>query len=331
MVIIEYLFMPRRFTRKRNKRASKRHYTVRLVGGEGEEERQGLLDKVGDQLGAVASSVLSKAEDAGLNALGLERKENETMAPSLERTEPPSEPGLLSTASNVVEKTSTAVLDNVNEVLNSQVVSSSVQEAGQETAAIASKLADTFNEALDNPVVQEKVEKAIEHAGEVGAVVVKAAEEPVKEAVRVGVEAGSKALGAAASGAIRVGTDMMAAVPGLGSVIEIGKMLNDGSKAASAVVEAGTEAVESASDAFLETSNKVKEGLQVLEANKAMANNIAHRTSQSIQQFEQPPSFLNASLGQSAPQQGGKGGKKRFTLFKRKKHKKVTKRVRFAV
>lgn len=316
--------MPRRRLTRRRRKTRARNTTMRQLGGdnlaEGPEHRRGdpehrtgLLDKVGDQLGSVASNLLNKAEDIGLHALGLER--------TYEKEERPNEPGLLSNASNVMEKTSTAVLDNVNEVLDSQVVSSSVKEAGEETAAIASKLADTFNEALDDPVVQAKVEKAIEHAGEVGEVVVKAAEEPLKEAVRVGVEAGSKAMGAAASGAIRVGTDMMAAVPGLGSVIEIGKMLNDGSKAASAVMEAGTEAVETASDAFLETSEKAKEGLKALEERKRMADAITNRTSQTIQQFEQPPLL-----------QGG--GKKRFTLFKKRGHgkqKKVTKRVRFNV
>jgi ABC-type transporter Mla subunit MlaD len=111
---------------------------------------------------------------------------------------------------------------------------------------------------------------------------------------------------------------MMAAVPGLGAVIEIGKMLNDGSKAASAVVEAGSEAVETASDAFVETTENVKQGLQELDEKKKMAEQISNRTTKSINDFENP-------LPATAQAAGGRKTKRR--LFKRKAK---SKRVRFA-
>ena len=42
----------------------------------------------------------------------------------------------------------------------------------------------------------------------------------------------------------------------------LGKIINDSSKAVSAVVEAGSEATETASDLFIETNENMKEGLK---------------------------------------------------------------------
>jgi hypothetical protein len=230
----------------------------------------------------------------------------------------------MSNVSNVADKTSAAVIDNINEVLGSEAVSESVKEAGEETAAITGKLAETFNDAMDNPVVKAEVEEAIENAGEVATVVAKAAEEPIKEVARVTVEAGTDALGAASAGFVKVGTDMLAAIPGVGGIIEVGKMINDGSKAASAVVEAGSEALEVASDAFIDTKEKVEEGLKQLEDKKKMAEEISNRTTNSINQFENPLKKVTDKIPET-PKTGGRKTKRR--LFKRKAK---SKRVRFA-
>lgn len=292
-----------------------------------DEERKGIFDMIGSKLGDVASSVVDKAEDIGLNALGLEKidkpvEEIETPQKVDENIEKISDAasGVISNVGNVVDKTSAALVDKVNDILGSEGVNEGVKEAAEETAEITGKLAETFNDAMDNPVVKAEVEEAIENAGEVATVVAKAAEEPIKEVARVTVEAGSDALGAASAGLIKVGTDMLAAIPGVGGIIEIGKMINDGSKAASAVVEAGSEAVETASDAFLETSEKVKEGLKDLEEKKKMAEQISNRTTKSINQFENPLP--------SATQTAGAPRRTRRRLFKRKAK---SKRVRFAI
>ena len=295
--------MPR-FTRriKRNKK----NRTFKIGGSDLVEERKGIFDIIGDKIGDVTSSVIDKAQDIGLNAMGLEKIVQ------------PNEMNNSSNIGNVVDKTSSVVLNNVNEVLASKEVSESVKKAGEETAAITGKLAETFNDAMDDPVVKAEVKEAIENAGEVGTIVAKAAEEPVKEATRVSVEAGTKALGAASAGVIKVGTDMLAAIPGVGGIIEVGKMINDGSKAASAVVEAGSDAVETVSDAFMETSEKVKEGLKELEDKKKMVQQISNRTNKSISQFENPLQSVNTQTG---------GRKTKRRLFKRKAK---SKRVRFA-
>ena len=311
--------MPRFTRRKKNNIKNK---TFKRGGDGPDEERKGVIDIIGDKIGDLTSSVVDKAEDIGLNALGLEKihksNENNNVNQNLEKISD-SASGVISNVENVVNKTSAAVINNVNEVLASQTVNESVEEAGKETAEITGKLAETFNEAMDNPEVKAEVEEAIKNASEVATVVAKSAEEPIKEVARVSVEAGSDALGAASAGVIKVGTDMLSAIPYFGAIIDLGKMINDGSKAASAVVEAGSEAAETASDAFLETKEKVKKGLEELDEKKKMAEQISNRTTKSINQFENPLQSTTQSAG---------GRKTKRRLFKRKTK---SKRVRFAI
>lgn len=312
--------MPK-FTRRI--KANRKNRTYKKGGDSPDEERKGIIDIISEKIGDAASVVVDKAEDIGLNALGLERvdKSNSETAQNVDSNIDKisdAASGVVSNVGNVVDKTSSAVIDNVNEVLGSEAVSESVEDAAKETADITAKLADKFNDAMNNPVVKEKVEEAIENAADIGTVVVKSAEKPLQEAAKVGVEAGTKALGAASGGIIKVGTDMMAAVPGLGAVIEFGKILNDGSKAASAVVEAGSEAVETASDAFVETTENVKQGLRELEEKKKMAEQISNRTTKSINNFENPLAATTQTAGRR---------KTKRRLFKRKAK---SKRVRFA-
>ncbi len=290
-------------------------------GDNSDNQRKGILDIASNKISDATSAVIDKAEDMGINALGLERINNNTSTKVNENIDKIGDAasGVVSNVGNAVNNTTSSVIENVNNVLSSEAANKSVEEAAKETAEITGKLAEKFNNAMNQPEVKEKVEEAIEHAADIGEIVVKSSEKPLQEAVKVSVEAGTKALGAASAGIIKVGTDMMAAVPGLGAVIELGKMLNDGSKAASAIVEAGSEAVETASDAFMETTENVKQGLRELEEKKKMAQQISNRTTKSINQFENP-------LQNTRSHTGGRKTKRR--LFKRKAK---SKRVRFAI
>lgn len=311
--------MPK-FTRRI--KGNRKNRTYKKGGDSPDEERKGIIDIATEKIGDATSGVIDKIEDVGLNALGLERihkssnQTSENVDSNIDKISDAAS-GVVSDVGNVVNKTSAAVIDNVNEVLGSEAVNENVEDAAKETADITAKLAEKFNDAMNNPEVKEKVEEAIENASDVGTVIVKSSEKPLQEAVKVGVEAGTKALGAASGGIIKVGTDMMAAVPGLGAIIEFGKILNDSSKAASAVVEAGSEAVETASDAFVETTENVKQGLKELEEKKKMAEQISNRTTKSINDFENPLPDTTQTAGRR---------KTRRRLFKRKAK---SKRVRF--
>jgi hypothetical protein len=241
-------------------------------------ESQGVLDMVGNTILGTTSYIGKQIADNGLSLVGLERIGNSEQEPSR----------VVSDAKNFANKASASAINNINKVLGSEAVSQTVEQAGRNTALLTGKLADNFNRAMDDPVLKAKVKKAIENASEIGSVVARAAEEPIKNLARVSGKAATTAFGAASSGAIKVGTDMLGAIPGVGGIIEIGKMINDGTKAVGTGFGAWTKVIIEASKAIGNTTDNVKKELENLEEQKRIAGQIAGRTSKSITEFENP-------------------------------------------
>jgi len=296
---------------KKHTKKKKINKTLKLKGGNSEE---GVIDLISDKISKTASSVANVVANTGLKIVGLERinSQKEEIAANIsnDASELPS-----NITSNIADKTSASIIQNVNEVLASDAVKETTKQAAEYTVAITTKLLDNFNQALDNPQVKQEVKEALDNASEIASVAVDAIKEPFSKAVDVTAEAAQKATSAAVSGAIKVGTDALSAVPFWGAIIDLGKMVNDGSKAASAVVEAGTEVVEVASDAFINTKKNFEKGLKELDEKKKISQKIYNRTTNSINQFDNP-----------AIMKGGTKTKRR--LFKRKLK---SKRVRFAI
>jgi uncharacterized protein Yka (UPF0111/DUF47 family) len=276
---------------------------------ENDDPREGVVDMVTNKIGDVASAAASKISDVGLKIMGLER---------INHPEIHNENTVVSDIGNTIDKTGAAIVENVNEVLGSDAIKETTQQAAQHTAEIVKESAETFNQALNQPEVKAEVKEALKNAGEIASVIIEEGKEPFNKAVDVAAEAAQKATGAAVSGAIKVGTDALGAVPYLGAIVDMGKILNDGSKAASSVVEAGSEATEAVSDAFIETKEKVENGLKELEEKKKMADQITGRTINSIKQFENVPT--NSQIA------GKRRTRRRLTKYRAK-----SKRVRFAI
>jgi hypothetical protein len=301
-------------------------------------ERKGILDIVGSKLSGVASSATNTIFDTGLKIAGLERinksVENNQDDNSNENFSKigDSASKIVSGVGNILDKSTAIAINNVNKFLGSDAAKLTTKMAAEDYARIIKNAAGQFNAALENPSVRSEIEKSIDNAGEIGAIVIKASEKPFNEAVNVAAKAIPKATGAALSGMIKVGTDAMGAVPGLGGVIEIGKMINDTSKAASAVVEAGSEVVGVASDAFIDTKKNVDKELKDLEEKKKMSQQISERTTKSIDEFENPLPPEQVPVNQS---QTTGGRKTRRKLIKNKnnknKNKLKSKRVRFDI
>jgi len=287
--------------------------------------REGLIDMIGDKLSSVATSAVTKIADTGLNIAGLERvdknnNEGDTTKNVDENIEKigNAASGIVTDVKNVADKTGSAIIQNVNEVLGSNTVKETTAQAAEDTANIIKESAEKFNDALNNPVVKTQVKEAIENASELGTVFVKAAEKPVNEAIQHTAESLNQALPKLGSAATKTFTDSLLVTP-LGPIIEVGNIINDVTKATSAAVEAGTDAIEVASDAFIETKKNVEEGLKDLQEKKKMVDQISNRTTKSINQFENPIS------------QTQNGGRKTSTRRKHIKRKGKSKRVRFAM
>lgn len=299
---------------------NRKNLTIKRGGDVSKEEKHGVIDIIGDKLSNVAFSAAKTAADTGLKIVGLERINNseeqvtKQVDNNIEKIGDAAS-GIISDVKNVADKTGAAIIENVNEVLGSDAVKETTEQAAENTAELIKEGAEQFNEALNDPEVKSEIKEAIENAGEIGTVIVNASKEPFNEVVDIASEAVPKITSAAVSGAIKVGTDALAALPGIGAIFDIGKMINDGSKAASSIVEAGSEAIEVASDSFIETKENVEKGLKELEEKKKLAQQISNRTTKSINQFENPLS--KSAVG---------GRKTRRRLIKRKGK---SKRVRF--
>ena len=202
---------------------------------------------------------------------------------------------------------------------------------------------ETFNEKLSTPELKEETKIALDNVADYADIAVEALDEPINKAVDQLNEAGTKAASGAISGLVKVGTDALAAVPGAGAVIEVGKIVNDASRAVGDVASAASEATSTVSKVVEETSKNINEGIEKLEEKKeSMTNsltppdlnlkpemsfnklnkeglNVSNRVDKSINQFENPVS--------SAPVlTGGKKTRKKFLKSKGK-----SKRVRFAI
>lgn len=285
-------------------------------------ERNGIVDYLENKVKDGVSDVFTTVGDIGLRAFGLERVNKENDKPSANSLNQLSEAssGIISDIKNVADKTGAAVIENVNEVLGSNAVKESTEEAAENTAEILKQGAEVFNQALNSPEVKEELKEAIDNAADIGTIAIKAAKQPISEAANVFAETIPKAAASAISGVIKVGTDAMASVPYLGVPIELGKMANDGAKAVSGVVEATSDVIEAGSDLIIDTKENFEKGMAILEKNKKMAEEISNRTNKSINEFENPLKFNNTSVQT--------GGKTRKRLFKKRGK---SKRVRFAI
>jgi hypothetical protein len=329
-------------------RRNRKNKTRKYYGGavEIDDKSKGIFDIIGDKLSGYSGKAFTYIKDKGLRLAGLQpiKQSVETDNSNQEVNQKISEigdaaSGIVSDVKNVFDKGSAAVIENINDVLESPKVGETFVEAASETAAIGEKLLENFNEKLSTPELKEETKIALDNVADYTDIAVEALDEPLNKAIDELNEAGTKAASGAVSGLIKVGTDAMAAVPGAGAIIEVGKMLNDGSRAVGDVASAASDATSTISKVVEATSKNINESIEKLEEKKeGLTNsltplkpelsfnqlnkdglNVSNRVDKSINQFENPVS--------SAPVlTGGKKTRRKFL-----KHKGKSKRVRFAI
>ena len=330
--------------RRNRKNKSRKYY-----GGAVEitDKSKGIFDVIGDKFSGYSGKAFDYVKDKSFRLVGLQpikQPEAEQITTTQDVDQKINEigdaaSGIVSDVKNVFDKGSATVIGNINDVLESPEVGESLNEVAEETAEISEKLLENFNEKLSTPKMKEETKVALDNAAEYADIALEAMDEPINKAVDQLNEAGTKALSGAVSGAIKVGTDALAAIPGAGAIIELGKMANDATAAAGDVVEAASDATTTISKVVEETSKNIDEGLDKLHEEKEALNpdinlnpdktlkqlnkdglNISNRVDKSINQFENPVSSV------PIVQQGGKKTRRKLL-----KHKRKSKRVRFAI
>jgi hypothetical protein len=326
---------------KRNKKNIIKNKTTKYFGGKKAkifEKSRGVFDIIGDTLSSYSGKATNYIKDKSLKLVGLQPIDKEEETQIYEPTKEVSEinksaSGLLSEANEigadivkVFDKGTAAVVGNINDVLQSQKIEGSISEAAEETAEIGEKLLDKFNEKLNTPELKEKTTEALKNVSDYTEIVLDSMNEPINKAVDQLNEAGTKAASGAISGLIKVSTDALAAVPGFGAIIELGKIANDASAAVGDVAEAASDATTTISKIVEETSSNIDEELNKLDEKKRQAKQIANRTSRTIETFENP-------IGKTINKVNTYGGARLHNKTKRKlfKNKAKSKRVRFNI
>ena len=236
--------------RKTKRLRKKRNHTCKIGGNHPTSNTQ-VSDASNNEVGA------SNNEVGASNNLVAEAKVRE---------------GVIDKLGNTLELTTANMLDRVNKVLESnQPDDKGLEEVVQDTVSILNKHVSNFNNTMDDPVAKEELKKTIENASEIAYVIAQSAEKPLSKLIKVSFASSLDALRASISGAIKVLTDAMAAIPGVGAIIEIGKIANDSSKAVSAVVEAGSDITEATSDAIMETKDNYE---QLMKEQEEKLNSI---------------------------------------------------------
>ena len=220
---------------------------------------------------------------------------------------------------SLVDEGAASAVQGINEVLDAPQTEMAVQEAATNTKEVAEDLLETFNEPFEDPNFKKEVEKAADNAAEGATIVLKAMDKPIDVAIDKTSESFTKMGSAIAAGSVKVATDALAAVPGFGAIFDLGRMLNDGSKAVASVVEAGSEIIETGSDMVISSADSIQGAMDEFKnLGKSIKekNDIENRVNESISDFTNtPPSG---------------GGKTRRRLFKKRRGRK-TKHVRFAI
>ena len=173
------------------------------------------------------------------------------------------------TAADILNRGLGLILNQVNTVLSSSGVQTSVDTEAARATELVTDIFSRVAEKLRDPKLQEQARLAGDELAVYSEILVEAMREPLTELVGVLSQSGLKATSAITVGIIKVVTDAMAAVPGLGAVMEIGKIANDVSRAVGDAAEAGSNATTAASKAVFEVTENVKEALKTANQDSA--------------------------------------------------------------
>ena len=255
----------KRFKRGRN--ATRKYYGGQLAPVQGPQmdkkefiKHEGILTELANKVVNLLKPVLKIGLTKALNAL------EPTAGTEVSQAQEPEQDSRLKqagqTAANILNKGLAMVLNQVNTVLAAPGVQTTVDVEAARATELVTDIFSRVAEKLRDPKLQEQARLAGDELAIYAKILVEAMREPLIELVGILSQAGLKATSAITVGIIKVVTDAMAAVPGIGAVMEVGKIANDVSRAVGDAAEAGSNATTAASKAVFDITENVKQGLK---------------------------------------------------------------------
>lgn len=305
--------------KKRNtylRRKTKRRY----IGGNtnsvnDNKERSGVFGKIGEKIQDIGENTLGYLANKSARLLGYKPMNESEKIQNEIPTNNSEDSNLLGNTVDGVSTTVEGVLNNVNEVLQSPQVSENIAIAAEETKEITEELLDKINKPFEDPNFEKKLEQTSEKLADTASILIDAADEPINKAIDKANESLYKMGSAAATSSVKIASDVLATIPGIGVIFDVARIVNDGSKAVTSVSEASSELIQAGSDLVGETSKNLSD---LLETQIKEKNQIQNRINKSTNDFNVP---LN---------QNQKGGSRKTRRILRNRKMK-SKRVRFAL
>lgn len=222
-------------------------------------------ERIGDKASSMAKSALTSGLELALKTI----KEPEPDADKVIEKEKSKLAQVGEKASELLGIATTAVLQKANTFLENSGAESAVDAEADKATKKLTSIFNRITEILSDPELQQAAARAGKEVGDYTTILVDAMREPLSELAVVVAEADLNATGAILAGIIKVVTDAMAAVPGLGAVIEFGKISNDVAGATGDVVHSGTTAVTAASRFVYEIVQNIMKQVQILKNKQA--------------------------------------------------------------
>jgi hypothetical protein len=255
----------KRFKRGRN--ATRKYYGGQLAPAQGQQiekkefiKHEGILTELANKVVNLLKPVLKIGLTKALNTL------EPTTGTEMSQPQEPEQDSRFKqagrTAANILNKGLALVLNQVNTILAAPGVQTTVDVEATRATELVTDIFSRVAEKLKDPKLQEQARLAGDELAIYAKILVEAMREPLTELVGILSQAGLKATSAITVGIIKVVTDAMAAVPGIGAVMEVGKIANDVSRAVGDAAEAGSHATTAASKAVFDITENVKQGLQ---------------------------------------------------------------------
>jgi ABC-type transporter Mla subunit MlaD len=246
--------------------------------------KEGILEIAGDTALDAAEGTAAFVGKKLLRLLGLQPID------SGEPAEQDAASKIASKVFNIVDDKFGDIIQKLNNFLGDKNTRANIATSSKNLVEIFKLLLQDFNKTLNDPILKEEFVIAVYILGEYTKIFADAMDEPLDEAVDLLHDAILKALGGVSSGSLKVITDFAGAVPYAGAFVDLGKAINDGSKAAISVFDAGVNAVEAGSLLVGKTSQELNQAFEQVKAKQQEASDILKRADDSIQNFVKTPS-----------------------------------------
>ena len=267
---------------KHFKRSHTCHATARGGGDQyaaAFKEDEGLFGLISPKLSTYASNITNFAKEKGLRLIGLQ-------------SIPPDDEA----AATADEKPLSA--EDAHRLKEFKTIENAIGNIVSDTVKSTSNVLRDVNAKISTPEFKKEAEFALDNAAEIATMGVRAFEQPLNESIDVLSESGEKLVAGVSSGAIKVMTDVAAAVPYVGTVVELGKIANDASATIADVMDATSSATKAVSTVIQKTNSNFEQNMNELKAAKEMK--AAYLPTMSLPTMPKPPTVSTTALPTAA-------------------------------